>query len=417
MISLDIPSYTTSVSTIHDTTRVRDTDPPIEKKINPLSTVSGSSNIRDSDLTCTALNGGFPSVGCRGFPVFNGKWYFELKVETAGCVQVGWVDSGYDGGADVGEGVGDDIHSWAYDGWRMYLWHEASSEWGAKWSPGDIIGCALNMNDKSMSFYLNGLGEEIDMGLAFTNMNYSGGLYPCASFNKGEIIQFNFGSRPFAYSPPIGYLPYARHIHSAMKINKKIMKKFPKSLRPLVSFSRVLNIDENEEFGRDPRSVEADTDSNNQIMNLEEGEEEEDEEEEEVEEGREGGKVKGKDDKQKRKERRIENGGGNRNGNRNGDDDSDDNSEDDGSRSDAFFFEDALEEVKGKLLLFYQIILYFLLYSILFFYTLFYSDFSYIFLPYYILLHYTVFSLIVFYFAVLHFTVLYSIVFSLFYII
>jgi hypothetical protein len=28
------------------------------------------------------------------------------KVNTAGCVQVGWVDSAYDGGADVGQGVG-----------------------------------------------------------------------------------------------------------------------------------------------------------------------------------------------------------------------------------------------------------------------------------------------------------------------
>ena len=215
----------------------RDTDPPVEQRINPLSTVSGSSEVRDADLTCTALNGGFPSVGCRGFPVFKGKWYFELKVHTAGCVQVGWVDSAYDGGADVGEGVGDDSHSWAFDGWRMYLWHELSAEWGAKWSPGDVVGCAVDLDDRSMSFYLNGLGTEIDMGLAFTNMDFSGGLYPCASFNRGEVIQFNFGSSQFAFSPPEGYLPYAQHVHSAINASKVMLGSFSKSLKPLVSYS------------------------------------------------------------------------------------------------------------------------------------------------------------------------------------
>ena len=214
-----------------------DYDQPMQYYLNPLCTVSGSSEIRDTDLTCTALNGGFPSVGCRGFPVFQGKWYFEVKVHTAGCVQIGWVDSAYDGGADVGEGVGDDAHSWAFDGWRMYLWHELSAEWGAKWSPGDVVGCAVDLDLGQMSFFLNGLGEEVDMGLAFSSMDVSGGLYPCASFNRGEVIQFNFGSTPFAFPPPVGYLPYADHVLSSMAANRNFRSDFAKSLKSLVSFS------------------------------------------------------------------------------------------------------------------------------------------------------------------------------------
>lgn len=214
-----------------------DLDESVEHRVNPLSTVSGSSEVRDSDLTCTALNGGFPSVGCRGFPVFKGKWYFELKVHTAGCVQVGWVDSAYDGGADIGEGVGDDSHSWAFDGWRMYLWHELSSEWGAKWSPGDVVGCAVDLDSRSMSFFLNGLGEEIDMGLAFSSVEVSGGLYPCASFNRGEVIQFNFGSSPFAFDPPEGYLPYVQHVHASMSENHDLRMRFSNPLKSLVCYS------------------------------------------------------------------------------------------------------------------------------------------------------------------------------------
>ena len=214
-----------------------DSEANVEHRVNPLSTVSGSSEVRDSDLTCTALNGGFPSVGCRGFPVFSGKWYFELKVHTAGCVQVGWVDSAYDGGADIGEGVGDDCHSWAFDGWRMYLWHELSSEWGAKWSPGDVVGCAVDIDEGTMSFFLNGLGEEIDMGIAFTSLDISGGLYPCASFNRGEVIQFNFGSTPFAFTPPEGCLPYSQHVQASMNSNRDYHMSLPRHLRSLVSFS------------------------------------------------------------------------------------------------------------------------------------------------------------------------------------
>jgi hypothetical protein len=43
------------------------------------------------------------------------------------------------GSSDAGQGVGDDRHSWAYDGWRIYLWHETCAEWGARWAPGDVV--------------------------------------------------------------------------------------------------------------------------------------------------------------------------------------------------------------------------------------------------------------------------------------
>ena len=350
VVSVDVPLSTSNVSTEQTSIRVRDTDPPLEKKINPLSTVSGSSNVRDSDLTCTALNGGFPSVGCRGFPVFDGKWYFELKVHTAGCVQVGWVDSAYDGGADIGEGVGDDIHSWAFDGWRMFLWHESSSEWGAKWAPGDIVGCAIDLTNQSMSFYLNGLGKEIDMGLAFTNLDYSGGLYPCASFNRGEVIQFNFGSTPFAFSPPPGHLPYAQHVHSAMKLNKEIVKKFSKSLRPLVSYSKVLNIGDAKESGiRGPGSGIDNENMNVPIVKQNRGERKE----RGTGSGRGRGEEKGEYDNDEEKEEENE-----------------EEEDEENFGSQAFFFEDSLEEIKGN---YKRVLNYFLFFFTIHHYHIFFS--------------------------------------------
>jgi hypothetical protein len=107
----------------------------IESIHNPLGFVSGTCDIKEN-LICSTSVSGFPSIGCRGFAATEGKWYYELTVITAGCVQVGWVDSAFEGGAESGQGVGDDLHSWAFDGWRSYIWHESSAEWGTKWSPG-----------------------------------------------------------------------------------------------------------------------------------------------------------------------------------------------------------------------------------------------------------------------------------------
>jgi hypothetical protein len=88
-----------------------------------------------------------------------------------------------------------------------------------------------------MSFYLNGQGVNVDMGLAFTDIEFSGGLYPCASFNRGEMIQFNFGSSPFAFSPPPGYLPYAKHVHAAMAGSRELHKGISKRLKHLCNVS------------------------------------------------------------------------------------------------------------------------------------------------------------------------------------
>lgn len=191
--------------------------------VNPLVCISGSCDVK-SDLSCaTNISGGFPSVGCRGYSVTKGKWYFEVLLQTAGCVQIGWVDSAYEGGFDQGRGVGDDEHSWAYDGWRMYLWHEFSADWGARWAPGDVVGCAVDMDNFTLSFFLNGFGEEIGMGVGFTNFKSSGGLYPAASFNRNEKVQFNLGGKPFAHSPPQGYRPYIEHVNAALQTNTLLL--------------------------------------------------------------------------------------------------------------------------------------------------------------------------------------------------
>ena len=196
--------------------------------VNPLFVISGTADVKEN-LSCRSSASGFPTIGCRGYAVTTGKWYYELTVLTAGCVQVGWVDAAFTGMADSGQGVGDDIHSWAFDGWRTYIWHESSAEWGTRWAPGDIVGCAVDMDSRIMSFYLNGFGVEVGMGVAFTDFECVGGLCPGVSFNRNESIHFNFGSTPFKHGPPDGYQAYVDNVVVVREKSSELLQKLARN--------------------------------------------------------------------------------------------------------------------------------------------------------------------------------------------
>lgn len=203
-----------------------------KEDFNPLSIVSGHAII-EKDLTCSPEEG-FPTVGCSGFAASSGKWYYEVTLLTAGCIQIGWVDNSYQGSSQNGSGVGDDKFSWAFDGWRMFLWHEISTDWGSRWAVGDVVGCAIDLDNRLMHFYLNGMGQEIDMGLAFSNFDFFGGMYPCASFNKKEKVKFNFGNKPFKYQLP-GYRAFNDHVKIIIEKSQKDISKLSQNENSIVS--------------------------------------------------------------------------------------------------------------------------------------------------------------------------------------
>jgi len=181
--------------------------------ICPLRSISGQANIDSRTLEVTGLpSGGFSSVGMKGVPLSSGKWYYEAVLITAGCLQIGWADSSFSGHcqADRGDGCGDGPSSWAYDGWRRYRWHSAATEWGCRWQSGDVVGCLLDMDNKEISFTLNGRGQDIGMGVAFSGDGFRpcGGVYACVSFNRREKIRLILGGEgnsSFRYTPPLGY--------------------------------------------------------------------------------------------------------------------------------------------------------------------------------------------------------------------
>ena len=99
---------------------------------------------------------------------------------------------------EKGNGVGDDVHSCAFDGARLKIWNgqvsqTENNDYGVQWVAGDIVSCLFSWYG-DVSFWLNG----VDLGVAFRNMNPHLDYFPAASLAMQQHCRFNFGGdKPF----------------------------------------------------------------------------------------------------------------------------------------------------------------------------------------------------------------------------
>jgi hypothetical protein len=201
--------------------------------ITPLSFISGRAIVDPVKMEISGLPaGGFSSVGTKGVLLSSGKWYYEAILETAGCLQIGWADASFAGHchAERGDGCGDGPSSWAFDGWRRYRWHATATEWGCRWKEGDVVGCLVDMDAHVVSFTLNGQGESIGMGVAFSGEGFRpcGGVYACVSFNRKEklrLILGGSGSERFIHDPPENYRGVGEAVLEAVKERDLLLSK------------------------------------------------------------------------------------------------------------------------------------------------------------------------------------------------
>ena len=157
-------------------------------------------------ISCILSYKGFPSVAASGLALTRGKWYYEVSLLTPGLMQIGWCTSKFTGSSNDGEGVGDDTHSYAYDGFRRLKWSNGDAQrFGPKWKAGDVVCCAVDVNHGVIQYALNGEwndGWSHDT-VAFSNLDLQkDGLMPAVSFQKGEKCCINFGATTFSYGPP-----------------------------------------------------------------------------------------------------------------------------------------------------------------------------------------------------------------------
>jgi hypothetical protein len=75
--------------------------------------------------------------------------------------------------------------------------------YGASWTSGDVIGVAIDVPNNNITFYKNNTSQGVINNAFPTGQPvYVGGYYNTSSGSYA----FNFGQRPFTYTPPTGYV-------------------------------------------------------------------------------------------------------------------------------------------------------------------------------------------------------------------
>ena len=77
-----------------------------------------------------------------------------------------------------------------------------NSAYGASWTAGDVIGIALDVDNTTVTFYKNGTSQGNASTALASNapLTFAGGV-----LKNSEKGSWNFGARPFTYTPPTGF--------------------------------------------------------------------------------------------------------------------------------------------------------------------------------------------------------------------
>lgn len=167
------------------------------------------------------------------YAVHSGRWYYEVEIGTLGHIQIGWANLCFKSDSPS---LGCDENSWAYDCHTGRKVHASNYEsFGHVASVGDVIGCMLDLNDRTISYSLNGklmldyLGNEMafsnsDLALAFTGGCGSGGFVPAVSLGVNQRVRLCFGQdveqlRFFTdYGLQEGYHPFCVNMHKPITL-------------------------------------------------------------------------------------------------------------------------------------------------------------------------------------------------------
>ena len=154
------------------------------------------------------------------------KWYWEMKAETvnsAGYLATGlYYRTGSLGASAIATAQGRYITASGNKGGAG----SSSSSYGGGYDDGDWISIAVDMDAGKIFAAINGRWCEAsnpvtganamydDLRTAYDDMDW----YPtCQNWQNGNVGFFNFGQRPFRYTPPKGYQPLSTNALGSQK--------------------------------------------------------------------------------------------------------------------------------------------------------------------------------------------------------
>ncbi|KAM9345211.1 ryanodine receptor 2-like [Symphorus nematophorus] len=127
----------------------------------------------------------------KSYAVTRGKWYFELEVETAGKMRVGWARPG----CTPDKELGSDDQAYVFDGFEAQWYHQGVEPLGRPWQRGDVVGCLVDMAERTMMVTLNGEVLFNDRGseLAAKDFDIRDGLLPMVIVGVNQVGRLNLG--------------------------------------------------------------------------------------------------------------------------------------------------------------------------------------------------------------------------------
>ena len=131
----------------------------------------------------------------------SGKWYWEVTVATSTDATVGVANTSQSITGD--QWVGISANSWGWAQFNNFLYtNNTAGVYASSMNNGDVIGLALDMDSKTISYYQNGVFRGFQIGL-------TGTVHPAiGNFTSTAInATANFGATPFKHSVPPGYNP------------------------------------------------------------------------------------------------------------------------------------------------------------------------------------------------------------------
>ncbi len=123
----------------------------------------------------------------------SGKWYFEVKVGTAGDTWGIGVADNPQGANGNAQGTNYNVY-YQLDGQKYVGATASGSSYGASFTTGNIIGCAFDLDNGTITFYKDGATQGTANTALITNM--VDGYTPMGFTNKG-LMHWNFGNGYF----------------------------------------------------------------------------------------------------------------------------------------------------------------------------------------------------------------------------
>jgi hypothetical protein len=169
--------------------------------MNSLRPTTSGDAYADGNLKLTPSTAGagtYPAT----MGISSGSWYWEVTMTNQPAPNSGGVGIVKDGvSLTTSFGVGSVMYH-NPDG-NKYIDGTATA-YGASFTTNDVIGVAYNAGSGLIEFFKNGTSQG-----SFTPSGYAGVLvFPAMADGTGTSIThtYNFGQRPFAYTPPTGFV-------------------------------------------------------------------------------------------------------------------------------------------------------------------------------------------------------------------